>query len=67
MVMLGPVRRQSSECWWSVHGPFFPLYLVRDPNPWDGAGHIQGGSSLPPLNNLEMPSQTSPQVCLLGL
>lgn len=29
--------------------PLSPFYSVHDPNPWDGAAHIQVGSPVKPL------------------
>lgn len=43
------VRRQEperAECWWSARFLLFPFYSVWDQPIWDGANHIQGGSSL---------------------
>lgn len=56
--LIPQVRHGGDECLALLVSSFLPLY--------DGATHNQGTFSLLTKTSLERPSQTHPEVCLLG-
>lgn len=56
----------NRERWMLVFSALFLLYLIQGSGPWIGATHIQGGDSILSYTSPETPSETFPEVYLLG-